>query len=315
MKDSENAVVDKNMEENIPEYPQYHISRDGKLFSLKRGAGKWRQLHTAVDVHGYEKCQISKNGRSKYTTIHSLMAVAYLGPRPEKYQVCHNDGNRLNNIIENLRYDTVKNNHADKIKHGTKIFGERHPDAVLKECDIIPILNLISQGVPVVTVAKNYSISPGAIVFMLNRHTWGHVKIPNELIEKVNQVRTTWKLKNLSPQEILEMFLLKANGKSVTELSKMFSVSKARAAQVLRNREYISDQITEELFNSAQAAKVITKYSLVLSEEQTNAMVGLREIGMGYVEIAQKFNISYSSARKVILQSQDVPIQSERISI
>lgn len=51
---------------------------------------------------------ITKRNYTKY--IHGLVAEAFLGPRPEGYQVDHKDGNRSNNHISNLEYVTAKEN-------------------------------------------------------------------------------------------------------------------------------------------------------------------------------------------------------------
>ncbi len=42
----------------------------------------------------------------------------YVGPRPEGMWACHNDGDKNNNSLSNLRWDTRSNNERDKLKHG-----------------------------------------------------------------------------------------------------------------------------------------------------------------------------------------------------
>ena len=54
-------------------------------------------------------------------------------------EICHLDGDRSNNRLDNLRYDTRKNNHADKWKHGTMARGELCGHSKLKESDILEI--------------------------------------------------------------------------------------------------------------------------------------------------------------------------------
>lgn len=67
-----------------------------------------------------------KDGTMKQKYIHQLVLENFVGPCPENMQACHNDGNAFNNRVENLRWDTCKNNHADKIKHGTTSLGEKN---------------------------------------------------------------------------------------------------------------------------------------------------------------------------------------------
>lgn len=51
--------------------------------------------------------------------IHSMVAEAFIGPRPAGLVVCHGNGDPKDNRLFNLRYDTQFNNMQDAIKHGT----------------------------------------------------------------------------------------------------------------------------------------------------------------------------------------------------
>jgi len=44
--------------------------------------------------------------------VHRLVLEAFVGPCPDGMECCHNDGDRTNNRLENLRWDTHKNNMA-----------------------------------------------------------------------------------------------------------------------------------------------------------------------------------------------------------
>lgn len=58
-------------------------------------------------------------GRNNSKTVHSLVALAFLGPRPKGMEVLHIDGTRTNNAVSNLRYGTRTDNILDAIKHGS----------------------------------------------------------------------------------------------------------------------------------------------------------------------------------------------------
>jgi hypothetical protein len=69
---------------------------------------------------GYPTASLSRDGVKRKHTIHMLVAVAFLGPRPTpKHVVCHHDGTRDNNRLENLRWDTQSANLRDAVRHGT----------------------------------------------------------------------------------------------------------------------------------------------------------------------------------------------------
>lgn len=55
-----------------------------------------------------------------------LVLLAFVGARPDGMQVAHNDGNPLNNKLNNLRYATASSNQMDRVIHGTSNRGERN---------------------------------------------------------------------------------------------------------------------------------------------------------------------------------------------
>lgn len=84
---------------------------------------------------------LRKNGESKVRLVHHLVMTAFVGPRPEGKECCHNDGNFRNNRLENLRWDTHLANHEDSVRHGTYklppgLKGVHAPRAVLSEDDV-----------------------------------------------------------------------------------------------------------------------------------------------------------------------------------
>lgn len=59
-----------------------------------------------------------------------------MGPCADGMECCHNDGNPLNNAVENLRWDTRLSNAADRLKHGNCPMGEEHSCAKLIEAQV-----------------------------------------------------------------------------------------------------------------------------------------------------------------------------------
>jgi len=80
-----------------------------------------------------------KNAEAKQFYIHRLVLSEFVGPCPAGMEGCHNDGNAFNNRVENLRWDTCKNNHNDKKKHGTVLYGERNHASKLTDKDVLNI--------------------------------------------------------------------------------------------------------------------------------------------------------------------------------
>ena len=71
-------------------------------------------------VFGYKTVTLKAKGRRQETpTVHRLVMEAFVGPRPDGMNVCHNNGDPTDNRLGNLRYDTQSENMSDRRRHGT----------------------------------------------------------------------------------------------------------------------------------------------------------------------------------------------------
>lgn len=82
---------------------------------------------------------------------------------------CHNNGKPADNRLSNLRYDTPKGNNADKLRHGTHIFGEAQGSARLTREEVRRIRDSKLTGV---ALAKEYGVSPGHICNIRKGKAW-----------------------------------------------------------------------------------------------------------------------------------------------
>lgn len=78
-----------------------------------------------IQVNKYGYSIIGLNNSKKYNqrtfTVHRLVAKAFI-PNPEnKSTVNHKDGNKRNNIVENLEWNTISEN----TKHGFRVLGRK----------------------------------------------------------------------------------------------------------------------------------------------------------------------------------------------
>lgn len=108
---------------------RYQVSNDGQVMSYARPQPRLMKL--PLDHKGYERVLLSLNGKKSLGSVHRLMALAFL---PDSWfpgaVVCHNDGDKRNNTLENLRWATVRENNLDLIRHGRhnwqENFGKTH---------------------------------------------------------------------------------------------------------------------------------------------------------------------------------------------
>lgn len=138
---------------DVPGFPGYGVSRDGLVWT-KRMCGaaymnmssEWRQLSPTRFRTGHLYVGLCKNKKRVNRFVHVLVLTAFVGPRPSGFDACHNDGNPSNNAIENLRWDTRRQNQMDRVLHGTSNRGSQHPLSKLDEATVSRIRELYATG-------------------------------------------------------------------------------------------------------------------------------------------------------------------------
>lgn len=114
----------------VPEWEgHYEVSDHGRVRSLERRVrGKHRsgtvfmrrvppRILKPGRMNEFGHVSVSL-GRHNSHCVHELVMAAFVGPRPEKHEVAHRDGNGSNNILSNLRYSTRRDNNFDRAKLG-----------------------------------------------------------------------------------------------------------------------------------------------------------------------------------------------------
>lgn len=110
----------------VEHWPDYEVSNLGHVRSWK--TGRPRLLKTPPDHSGHLRLALSKAGVRRDFSVHRLVAAAFIGPCPEGLEVRHLDGVHENNNVENLKYDTHRQNMRDIAIHG------RHRHAARTHC-------------------------------------------------------------------------------------------------------------------------------------------------------------------------------------
>jgi len=165
----------------IKDFPDYEISNYGQIKSWKNGRYGLKskpRILSPIKVKGYLMTGIYENKKPKVFLTHRLVLEHFFGPCPAGMQACHNNGKRDEPDIWNLRWDTCKNNMADKIKHGTNnnnAKGEKHGCAKLKEKDIPKIFALRKRGFTLKEIGNVYGVTKENIGLILNKKSWGYL--------------------------------------------------------------------------------------------------------------------------------------------
>lgn len=160
----------------------YEVSSLGRVrrLSYTRSDGKRRNgfILRRFLVNGYPVVRFYQDGDVIRLRVHVLVAEAFLGKRPNGYEVNHKDGIKTNASVENLEYCTHQNNmlHAYEIglRYGRK--GSDHPSVKLNETEVTEIRRLHSVSrVSQRKIAAMFGVSQSCIGRILRRQAWGHI--------------------------------------------------------------------------------------------------------------------------------------------
>lgn len=161
----------------------YQISDLGRVKSLARWYKSSVSLYMKENIKnqrinhgGYLYLDLSKNGKKKSFTVHSLVAAAFIGKRPINTTIDHKNGNKLDNRVCNLEYCSIQEN-ISRFRHLFNDYkGENHPMSRLTEEDVINIRKLYQEGnIKQKDIAKMYNITQVMVSRIHRRIAWSHI--------------------------------------------------------------------------------------------------------------------------------------------
>lgn len=162
-------------------HPLYDVSNYGRVRSwagLGKHAGQRRRtpkiLKGSCNAKGYPSVGFAPYGTRfpihRNIDVHTLVAAAFLGPRPSGMETCHKDDNAANNHISNLEYATHSKNCIDarlnlKYPGNTKLTPE----------DVRQIRLLLTQKHRRRGLAEKFDVGLATIHAIATRRTWAYV--------------------------------------------------------------------------------------------------------------------------------------------
>lgn len=182
----------------IAEYPEYLVSKDGRVYSKKSK----RLLKTPLSSNGYPRVIVTTNlGVSKHLMLHRVLARVFkdLPSLDSHLEVDHNDTNKLNFSLDNLIVRTKEEHRVKTTKERNQIVHNPHcitcgrllQNRDSSECK--PCSN-ISRRKPIEITAKD-------IEYWVLSYSW--VRAAKELGLSDNGLRKRYKsLTGKEPKEI-----------------------------------------------------------------------------------------------------------------
>lgn len=165
-------------------FPGYRVGDDGSVWSCFNHIGhgrrplgnEWNRLKgTPHGKMGYLRIILYRDGKGHNKHVHPLVCAAFHGPCPDGMECCHENNIAGDCRSSNLRWDTKKNNQADRIKHGTDCRGEGHANSKLTEEQVRYIRSNYVFGQNATQLANKFSITVEQVRNIAKRKSWNHV--------------------------------------------------------------------------------------------------------------------------------------------
>lgn len=121
----------------------------------------------------YMYCDLRKPGIKQRACVHVVVLETFVCSRPDGMIACHNNGDSTDNRLCNLRWGTHEENAADKIAHGTHLYGESCPKSKLTEAQAIAILESLKSYS---AIAKEFGVCKSTVTHIKTGRNWPHLQ-------------------------------------------------------------------------------------------------------------------------------------------
>jgi hypothetical protein len=155
----------------------YEVSSEGRIRRAASASGTrvGLILKQGRSRDGYSRAQLRRHGRTWMVYVHCLVAEAFLGPRPEGFQVNHKNGDKADPRAENLEWVTSTENQIHAYDTGLQLRGEGHGRAKLTEAQVAQIRARYTGAWGQQTALGNeYGVSQATISAIVRGAGWTH---------------------------------------------------------------------------------------------------------------------------------------------
>lgn len=165
----------------------YEVSSLGRIRSLtrmvvdttgRRQVKRGTVLKPRCHSGGYRVVNVLDDGKFKTKFVHSIVADAFIGSRPEGHDVNHIDGDKSNNAASNMEYATRKENMDHAWNLGlVDNRGECNGQARYTEDQIRKCFELVRSGKTQREASELSGVSVGMVQQVWTGNRWKHLNL------------------------------------------------------------------------------------------------------------------------------------------
>ena len=155
----------------IAGFDRYEVSSYGRVRNRQTG----RVLKLTANSRGYLAVKLTRYGVGYSHHVHTLVAAAFICPRPDGMWINHRDGFKENNFAENLEYCSPGYNQVHAYVHGLKQYpkGDANGNATLTRGQVDEIRLLYSTGAwTQQALADRFGVTQAHISKIVRRAFW-----------------------------------------------------------------------------------------------------------------------------------------------
>jgi len=154
----------------VPGYPGYFATRDGFVWSKRKGG--LIRLRPYTNRTGHQCIVFSYPGKKTTRLVHRVILETFVGPCPPKHESLHGPNGVVDNSAGNLRWGTRSENELDKARDGTSLRGENHFKAKLKEVDV-KLIRIMYPRYTQTMIAKIFGVQRETVGSIVRGINWG----------------------------------------------------------------------------------------------------------------------------------------------
>lgn len=155
---------------------EYGVSQDTIAKIVNNSAAKYYYKIMPRICREHYMVGLWHMGKQSDKKCGTLVLEAFVGPRPSpEHECCHGDKGKLDDSLDNVYWGTKSQNQLDRIRDGTDMRGEKHPNSKLIKDNVIEIRLLWENGVDQDTIAKRFNIRQATVSGIVLRKSWKHV--------------------------------------------------------------------------------------------------------------------------------------------
>jgi len=165
---------------NIPGFEGYQASECGMVRSVDRFTGRrfyrGKVLKRIIDRNTlYCAHSLRVDGKTYTRRVHVLIALTFIGPRPDGFEIDHINGDKSDNSVNNLEYVSSSENSKRAYAIGLVKKKVGGTNSKIKKVDVVFIRYNYAMGMTFSDISKIYPIDQRTVGAIARRESWAGI--------------------------------------------------------------------------------------------------------------------------------------------